>query len=131
MVYANIMLGENVQLDPSSSINNIIIGNNVRIAKHVSAYGGPNNLLEIGANTYIGMNCILNGFSAKLTIGKYVSFAQNVNIMVDSGPNASSEMQKFIQYIKRSLYWRSFMDWCIGNYYARGYIGQILCCCSW
>ena len=94
MVYANIMLGENVQLDPSSSINNIIIGNNVRIAKHVSAYGGPNNLLEIGANTYIGMNCILNGFSAKLTIGKYVSFAQNVNIMVDSGPNASSEMQK-------------------------------------
>ena len=56
MVYANIMLGENVQLDPSSSINNIIIGNNVRIAKYVSAYGGPNNLLEIGANTYIGMN---------------------------------------------------------------------------
>ena len=93
MVYANIMLGENVQLDPSSSINNIIIGNNVRIAKHVSAYGGPNNLLEIGANTYIGMNCILNGFSAKLTIGKYVSFAQN----------ASSEMQKIYPIYKKEV----------------------------
>ena len=92
-----------MQLDPSSSINNIIIGNNVRIAKHVSAYGGPNNLLEIGANTYIGMNCILNGFSAKLTIGKYVSFAQNVNIMVDSGPNASSEMQKIYPIYKKEV----------------------------
>lgn len=94
MLYANISLGENVQMDPTSSINNVLIGDNVRIAKHVSAYGSPEHVLEIGSGTYIGMNCILNGYSAKLTIGKNVSFAQNVNVMVDSGPNASPALQR-------------------------------------
>jgi galactoside O-acetyltransferase len=93
MLYANISLGENIQIDPTSSINNICIGDNVKIAKNVSAYGSPENILEIGSGTYIGMNCILNGYSAKLTIGENVSFAQNVNVMVDSGPNASSVLQ--------------------------------------
>lgn len=103
MLFANIILGENVQMDPSASINNIIVGDHVKIAKQVSAYGSPQHLLEIGENTYIGMNCILNGYSAKLTIGKYVSFAQNVNVMVDSGPNASSAMQKVYPLTKKEI----------------------------
>ena len=73
MLYANISLGENIQIDPTSSINNICIGDNVKIAKNVSAYGSPENILEIGSGTYIGMNCILNGYSAKLTIGEFCS----------------------------------------------------------
>lgn len=93
MIFANINIGENVQIDPSSTVNNVIIGNNVKIAKRASIFGGPNNLLEIGDNSYVGMNCILNGFSEKLKIGSHVSLAQNVNIMVDSGPNASELMQ--------------------------------------
>jgi acetyltransferase-like isoleucine patch superfamily enzyme len=40
------------------------------------------------------MNSVLNGFAAKLIIGCNVSIAQNVNIMVDSGPNASPSMQR-------------------------------------
>jgi acetyltransferase-like isoleucine patch superfamily enzyme len=36
----------------------------------------------------------LNGFAEKLIIGGNVSIAQIVNIMVDSGPNASAAMQK-------------------------------------
>lgn len=103
MIYANISLGENVQIDPTSSINNIVLGDNVKIAKRVSAYGNSENLLEIGENTYVGMNCILNGYSAKLIIGKNVSFAQNVNVMTDSGPNASPNMQRIYPIMAKEI----------------------------
>lgn len=45
------------------------------------------------------MGTILNGFANKLTIGDNVSIAQNVNIMTDSGPNASEKMQFFFPLI--------------------------------
>lgn len=94
MKFSNIDLGSNVEIDPSTSVNNAKIGNNVKIAKRCSIYGGPENQLELGAGSYVGMNCVLNGFVEKLEIGKNVSIAQSVNIMVDSGPNASLLMQK-------------------------------------
>lgn len=94
MKFANIILGKEVQIDPSTSVNNIKIGDNVRIGKRCSLYGGSDNILEIGDNAYIGMNTILNGFAAKLIIEKNVSISQFVNIMVDSGPNASPGMMK-------------------------------------
>ena len=94
MKFANIDLGRDVEIDPSTSINNVKIEDGVKIAKRCSIYGGPENQLVIGAKSYIGMNSILNGFVASLRIGKKVSIAQNVNIMVDSGPNASEAMQK-------------------------------------
>jgi acetyltransferase-like isoleucine patch superfamily enzyme len=103
MITQNITLGKNVDIDPSTSINNIRIGNNVKIAKNCSIFGGPNNLLEIGANSYIGMNAILNGFKERLTIGSHVSIAQNVNIMVDSGPNASEQLQKIFPIIEAEV----------------------------
>ena len=49
------------------------------------------------------MNSILNGYYCKLLIGSHVSIAQNVNIMVDSGPNASSKLQKIFPIIKGSV----------------------------
>jgi acetyltransferase-like isoleucine patch superfamily enzyme len=94
MKFANINLGKDVEIDPSASINNVVIGDQVKIAKRCSIYGGPEKLLEIGTGSYIGMNSVLNGYAARLIIGNYVSIAQNVNIMVDSGPNASLSMQK-------------------------------------
>ena len=94
MKFANINLGSDVEIDTSSSINNVIIGDRVKIAKRCSIFGGPDNQLEIGANTYIGMNTIINGFAVKVIIGENVSIAQNVNIMADSGPNASPAMQR-------------------------------------
>ena len=94
MKFANINLGIDVEIDTSSSINNVIIGDRVKIAKRCSIYGGPDNQLELGADSYVGMNSNLNGFKAKLIVGENVSIAQNVNIMVDSGPNASPAMQK-------------------------------------
>lgn len=94
MLVSNVRLGKNVDIDPSTSINNVVIGDNVKIAKRCSIYGSKENLLEIGMNSYIGMNSILNGFNGRLEIGAYVSVAQNVNIMCDSGPNASLKMQR-------------------------------------
>src|SRR5665648_547288 len=100
MIISNIQLGKNINVDNSSSINNIKIGNNVKIAKRCSLYGSINNILEIGKNTYIGMNTIINGYAAKVKIGEHVSIAQSVNIMSDSGPNASKKMQKIFPLIK-------------------------------
>lgn len=94
MIYSGIKLGKNVDIDPSTSVNNVIIGDNVKIAKRGSIFGSQGAPLEIGEGSYIGMNCILNGYAKKITIGKNVSIAQNVNMMVDSGPNASKMMQK-------------------------------------
>jgi len=103
MKTSNITLGDEVFIDPSSSINNVHIGNGVKIAKRCSVFGSANNPLTIGDGTYIGMNTILNGYNAKLTIGKRVSIAQNVNIMVDSGPNASTELQKIYPIIQGEI----------------------------
>ena len=100
MKYANISLGANVEIEPSTSFNNVKIDDNVRIAKHCSIYGGPNNILDIGENSYVGMYTVLNGYAAKLTIGKNVSISQFVNIMVDSGPNASPGMLRLYPIIK-------------------------------
>ncbi len=94
MKYSNINLGVDVEIDTSTTVNYVIIGDRVKVAKRCSIYGGPENQLELGADSYVGMNSILSGFKAKLIIGKNVSIAQNVNIMADSGPNASPTMQK-------------------------------------
>ncbi|HLO60091.1 MAG TPA: DapH/DapD/GlmU-related protein [Bacteroidales bacterium] len=104
MIFANITLGSNVEIDPSTSINNVTIKDKTRIAKRCSIYGGPNNILEIGYNGYVGMNSILNGFAEKITIGDYVSISQNVNMMVDSGPNASVSLQRLFPIIKGPIH---------------------------
>jgi len=100
MIFSAIELGKDVAIDPSTSINNVSIGDKVKIAKRCSIYGGPKNKLIIGKESYVGMNSIINGFSARVTIGHNVSIAQNVNIMADSGPNASEAMQRIFPIIK-------------------------------
>jgi acetyltransferase-like isoleucine patch superfamily enzyme len=100
MKFANITLGNNVEIDPSTSFNNVIIQDNVKIAKRCSIFGGPVDQLEIHQNSYVGMNTIINGFAAKVIIGKNVSIAQNVNIMADSGPNASLALQRIFPIVK-------------------------------
>lgn len=94
MIFANINLGKNVQIDPSTSINNVTIGDNVKIAKLCSLFGSADHPLILGAGSYVGMFTILNGFANQLTIGERVSIAQHVNIMTDSGPNASPLLQQ-------------------------------------
>lgn len=95
MILSNITLGKGVEIHESSSINNISLGDNVKISKHCSVFGSAACILQIGSDTYIGPNSFIQGYKANVVIGKRVSIAQNVNIMSNSGPNASSDMQKY------------------------------------
>lgn len=95
MIVENISLGYGVFIDTTAHINNIKLSDGVKIAKRCSLFGSCDNILEIGSDSYIGMNTVINGFRDKITIGRNVSIAQSVNIMSDSGPNASKEMQNF------------------------------------
>ena len=95
MKISNIHIGKEVVVDPSSSINNVRIADRVKVSKNCSIYGSELHQLEIGHDTYVGMFTIINGFAAKVRIGSHVSIAQQVNIMADSGPNASKVMQKY------------------------------------
>ncbi|TDT58936.1 galactoside O-acetyltransferase [Enterobacter sp. AG5470] len=99
----NISLDGSATVDPSTSINNVRLGDNVKIAKRCSVFGSKEHILCIGHDTYVGMNSILNGYNAKLTIGAHVSIAQNVNIMTDSGPNASEILQKIYPIQKEAI----------------------------
>ncbi|MBP4050849.1 acyltransferase [Chromobacterium violaceum] len=99
MNISNIYLGKNVFVHQSSAINNVDIGDGVKIAKRCSIFGSENNILKIGSASYIGMNAILNGYAAQLEIGNHCSIAQSVNIMTDSGPNASDVMQRIFPII--------------------------------
>lgn len=94
MIFANIQLGRHVEIDATTSINHVIIKDYVKIAKRCSVFGSEAAPLVIGEGSYVGMNSILNGYAAPLIIGSHVSFAQNVNIMTDSGPNASEILQR-------------------------------------
>ena len=95
MIISNIHLGKEVNIDPTTSINNVIIGNKVRIAKYCSIFGSPEHLLEIGDGSIIAMFSMINGFIAKVIIGKNVSIAHKAIIMADSGPNASPLMMQY------------------------------------
>ncbi len=76
MEISNIILGSNVKVDPTTSLNNVSLGHNVKISKYCSVFGSPEHILEIGEDSYVGMFSILNGYSAQLRIGQNVSIAQ-------------------------------------------------------
>ena len=94
MKQENVFLGEHVEIDSSSSVNNIRVGAGTKIAKRCSLFGAPGHLLEIGEGSYVGMNTLIEGFNAKVTLGVHVSLAQNITILSGSGPNASEAMQR-------------------------------------
>ena len=103
MITSNINLGKDVFIEKTSSINNVSIGDKTKIAGHVKVFGSENNLLIIGKDCYIGMNSVLEGFNGKVTIGNHVSFAQNVNLISSSGPNASKKFQNIFPIIKGDI----------------------------
>jgi acetyltransferase-like isoleucine patch superfamily enzyme len=100
MEISNINLGVGVNVDPTTSINNVILGDMVKISKYCSVFGSKNAPIRIGRMSYVGMQTIINGYSSQVTIGAKVSIAQNVNIMSDSGPNASKALQELFPIIK-------------------------------
>jgi UDP-3-O-[3-hydroxymyristoyl] glucosamine N-acyltransferase len=63
----------------------------VKIAKNCNI--ADNDILEIGSKSYVEWGH--SWIREQIKIGNNVSIAQSVNIMTDSGPNASEEMQFF------------------------------------
>lgn len=104
MITSNIELGLNISIEKDASINNVKIGSNTKIASGVRIFGSRQQQLEVGDNCYFGLNTIVEGFNAKVTIGNHVSFAQNVNLMSGSGPNASEVMQRIFPILKGEVH---------------------------
>lgn len=100
MITANIRLGKNVWIEKDASVNNIQIGDNTRIAQRAKLFGAESHPMEVGEGCYFAINCFIEGFNAKITIGNFVSFAPNVALISGSAPNASSKMQRVFPMIK-------------------------------
>ena len=100
MITSNINLGQNVSIDTTASVNNVTIGDNTKIAGNVKIFGSPENQLTVGKSCYFGPNTLVEGYNAQVTIGNHVSFAQNINLMSGSGPNASDVMQRIFPILK-------------------------------
>lgn len=100
MITSNINLGKNVSINPSASVNNVSIGDDTKVAGNVKVFGSPSFPLQVGNNCYFGPNTLVEGHNAQVTIGNHVSFAQNINLMSGSGPNASEVMQRIFPILK-------------------------------
>ena len=100
MKTSNIFLGKEVYIENNSRVNNARIGDDTKIAGNVRLFGSEDNLIEVGVGCYFGLNSIIEGYNAKVTIGNYVSFAQNIILMSGSGPNASLILQKIFPIVK-------------------------------
>lgn len=103
MKTSNIYLKENVEIAEGTTINNISIGNDVKISKNCILFGSEKNLLEIGDNTYFAVGCLVNGYKQKIKIGKNVSIGPNVTILSDSGPNRSEKLKKIFPVIEGDI----------------------------
>jgi len=103
MEFSNIVLGNNVQVDPSTNFNNVHIGDNVKISKQCSVFGSKEHPAIIGEHTRINMMCFLNGFDAPLMIGRNCGISQFVQIMTGSGPSASSRLQRIFPIVKEAV----------------------------
>lgn len=94
MVNHTLQISKSATVDKTSDLNHLVLGDNSKISKHVIAFGSESNPLLIGAQTTIGINCILQGFTAQITIGDYNSIAMSCHFLTDSGPNASPLLQR-------------------------------------
>lgn len=100
MITSNIVLGKDVYIDKTASVNNATIGDKTKLAGDVKVFGSKDNSIEVGNECYFGPFSMIEGFNAKVIIGNNVSFAQNVNLMSGSGPNASERFQRIFPIIK-------------------------------
>lgn len=92
MILQNIKLGKMVDVDDTASVNNVQLDDGVVIGKRCTVFGSDGQLLKIGKYSVVGMNTILNGYSAQLVIGDYCSIGPNCHFIVDSGPTASPRL---------------------------------------
>jgi len=102
MKMANILLGKEVMIDETSSINNVKIGDFTTISKYCTIFGSEENIMQIGEACHISMYSILNGYYG-LEIGNRVSFGPRVTIMTDTLANNSPILQEILPHVKKAV----------------------------
>jgi len=94
MILSNISFGENVVIHPSTSINNVAFGNNIKIAKECTIYGSDEHVVKIGSGTVFGMYVTIDGTMADIELGENVSIAQHNVIVSNWGLTEGSLINK-------------------------------------
>ncbi|MCA1744713.1 MAG: acyltransferase [Bacteroidales bacterium] len=94
MILSNLSFGENVTIHPSTSVNNVQFGKNIKIAKECTIHGGNKHIVKIGSGTIFGMYVTLDGTHADINLGKHVSIAQHNVIVSDWGLAPGSAVNK-------------------------------------
>jgi maltose O-acetyltransferase len=69
-----VILGRNVAVGNSAVLNNIEVGSDSQIESGVICTGHGNGRIKIGANSYVGINNVLD-WSSNITIGDFVHVA--------------------------------------------------------
>ena len=104
MNISNVFVEEGAEVSDHSSLNNCIVRKGTKISRDVVAFGSESAPLKIGENSYIGMGCVLQGFTSKITIGNNTSLAPGCQVLSDSGPNASLKLQKIYPIMKGDIF---------------------------
>lgn len=94
MIVSNLSFGENVSIHPSTSVNNVQFGSNIKIAKECTIHGGDKHVVKIGSGTILGMYVTLEGTQADIELGEHVSIAQHNVIVSDWGLAPGSAINK-------------------------------------
>jgi acetyltransferase-like isoleucine patch superfamily enzyme len=93
MIIGGINLGNNVDVSPDVSLNQIKTGDNGKIRNFTIMFGSEKHPLTIGSNFFIGTHCYING-AAGITLGDRVTIAHGAKLFSDSGPNTSPYLQQ-------------------------------------
>lgn len=94
MYKVNIELGDNVNIHPSVEFNFVKFYGNNKISKECYLCGSENHQLEIGKGTNIAMYALIDGATAKITIGEHVAIAQQNVIVSDWQIPTGSKLTK-------------------------------------
>ncbi|MCA1744714.1 MAG: hypothetical protein LC643_03195 [Bacteroidales bacterium] len=71
MIHANILCGDQVEVDETSSLNNVMLGDGVKVGRRTTIFGSPHRVLKVGAGTRIGQHTILNGTASVSMLRKF------------------------------------------------------------
>ncbi len=94
MILSNLSFGEDVTIHPSTSVNNVQFGSNIKIAKECTIHGGEQHVVKIGSGTIMGMYVTVDGSQADIELGEHVSIAQHNVIVSDWGLAPGSSINK-------------------------------------
>lgn len=94
MILSNLSFGENVSIHPSTSVNNVQFGNNIKVAKGCTIHGGEQHVVKVGSGAILAMYLTVEGTLADIEFGEHVSIGQHSVIVSDWGLAPDSALNK-------------------------------------